>query len=93
VTYAGEAAPVQLWSKTFDDPANPAAGFGAVMTCSDADENCPFVPGTDLRLAITYDDPKNFDGTPREEEMYRERAVQIGRELLYAFSTATSQQR
>jgi arsenate reductase len=85
VHYAERAAPVRLWSKTFDDPANPATGFGAVMTCSDADENCPLVPGVEQRLAITYDDPKHFDDTPQEAEKYRERARQIGQELLYAF--------
>jgi arsenate reductase (thioredoxin) len=88
VRFAAEAAPVRLWSKTFDDPANPATGFGAVMTCSDADENCPLVPGVERRLAITYDDPKHFDDTPQETEKYRERARQIGRELLYAFKEA-----
>jgi arsenate reductase len=39
-----------------------------------------------LRLPVTYDDPKNFDDTPQEEEKYRERVRQIGREMLYAFS-------
>lgn len=88
VRYAAEARPVRLWSKTFDDPANPVTGFAAVMTCSDADENCPLVPGTDRRLAITYDDPKHFDDSPQEEEKYLERGRQIGRELLYAFQQA-----
>jgi arsenate reductase len=86
VKYAEKAAPLQAWSKKFDDPANPDTGFCAVMTCSDADENCPFVPGVELRLPVTYDDPKNFDDTPQEEEKYRERVRQIGREMLYAFS-------
>jgi arsenate reductase (thioredoxin) len=90
VTYAPGAPPAQLWSKAFDDPANPATGFGAVMTCSDADENCPLVPGVDQRLAITYDDPKHFDDTPQQEEKYRERTRQIGREMLYAFQLASN---
>jgi arsenate reductase (thioredoxin) len=88
VTYAAAAPPAQIWSKAFDDPANPASDFCAVMTCSDADENCPLVAGVDQRLAITYDDPKHFDDTPQEEEKYRERARQIGREMLYAFQAA-----
>lgn len=88
VRYAPEASPARLWSKTFDDPANPAADFVAVMTCSDADEKCPLVPGAAQRLAITYEDPKHFDGTPQEAEKYLERARQIGRELLFAFQQA-----
>ncbi|WP_187263928.1 arsenate reductase/protein-tyrosine-phosphatase family protein [Pontibacter beigongshangensis] len=86
VSFADEEAPVEVWSKKFDDAANPAAGFCAIMTCSDADENCPFVPGVESRISITYDDPKNFDGNPQEEEKYRERARQIGAEMLYIFS-------
>lgn len=86
ISFATSAKPVKAWSKRFDDSANPVSGFCAVMTCSDADQNCPFVPGVELRLGITYDDPKNFDGTPQEAEKYSERVRQIGREMLYAFS-------
>ncbi|EMR03641.1 low molecular weight phosphatase family protein [Cesiribacter andamanensis] len=86
VHYAEGAPPLQAWSKRFDDADNPSANFCAIMTCSDADENCPFVPGVEKRLALTYDDPKAFDDTPQEAEKYRERVRQIGREMLYAFS-------
>ena len=86
--YTLEAAPALVWSKRFDDAANPSSGFAAVMTCSDADENCPLVPGVEQRLGITYEDPKHFDGTPQEAEKYLERARQIGREMLYAFKRA-----
>lgn len=84
--YAPGAAAVKVWSKRFDDSANPASDFCAVMTCSDADGNCPFIPGAELRLGVTYEDPKHFDGTPQETEKYNERVRQIGREMLYAFS-------
>lgn len=86
VTYAEDEAAVEVWSKKFDDPVNPVTDFCAIMTCSDADGNCPFVPGAENRIAITYEDPKASDGTPRQEEVYFERALQIGREMLYAFS-------
>jgi arsenate reductase len=86
VSFAVEAAPLKVWSKRFDDQENPASSLCAVMTCSDADQNCPFVPGVELRLGITYEDPKRFDGTAREAEKYSERLRQIGREMLYAFS-------
>jgi arsenate reductase (thioredoxin) len=86
VTYSPDAPTIEAWSKRFDDAANPAADFCAIMTCSDADENCPFVPGVDKRIAITYNDPKASDNTPQQAETYRERALQIGREMLFAFS-------
>lgn len=82
----GEGLETNCFSKTFDDPANPSSNFAAIMTCSHAEENCPFVPGTDLRIGITYDDPKDFDGTAQQDEKYLERSNQIALEILYTFS-------
>ncbi len=84
VNFSEEASPVECFSKTFDDPFNPEKGFAAIMTCSDADENCPFIPGVEIRLPLTYDDPKEADGTPQETARYDERVRQIGREIFYA---------
>lgn len=77
--------PLTAFSKLFDHANNPKEGFAAVMTCSDADENCPFIPGTEERIPLLYEDPKAFDDTPTQEAMYLERAEQIGRELLLVF--------
>ena len=87
VTDGPEAAPMEAFSKVFDDDANPKADFAAVMTCTQADEGCPFVPGAAFRKTIAYEDPKAFDGTDRESAAYDERVAQIGRELLFLFST------
>lgn len=86
VTFAEEINPVTAFSKRYDDPFNHNQDFAAVMTCSHADENCPVVLGATARIALTYDDPKEFDGTPREAEKYTERVEEIGTEILYAFS-------
>jgi arsenate reductase len=80
-----------IFSKKFNDPANPQRGFAAIMVCSDADAACPFVPGADFRLAIPYEDPKKSDGTPDEAATYDERCRQIGREMLFALRHAKSQ--
>ncbi|MBC5772551.1 protein-tyrosine-phosphatase [Pontibacter sp. KCTC 32443] len=85
VKYSPDEPTIEVWSKRFDDVANPKADFAAVMTCSDADDNCPFVPGVEKRIAITYNDPKASDNTPQQAQAYRERALQIGREMLYVF--------
>ena len=77
---------VTCFSKTVNDPVNPQSDFAAIMTCSDADENCPFIPGVELRIGTTYDDPKAFDGTELQKEKYIERSLQIARECLYVFS-------
>ncbi|MBY0435227.1 MAG: protein-tyrosine-phosphatase [Cyclobacteriaceae bacterium] len=86
VKYANDATPLVAFSKKYDDPFNNNPGFAAVMTCSHADENCPLVLGAKARIAITYDDPKEFDGTPLESAKYAERVQQIGYEMLFAFS-------
>lgn len=86
VRYSREGSGMVCFSKVYDHPVNPREGFAAVMTCSEADENCPFIPGADFRLSLPYDDPKEADGTAEEEVRYDERCRQIGREMLYAFS-------
>ena len=75
-----------VFSKRYEDPPNPTRNFIAVMTCSDADDACPVVEGASSRYAITYDDPKVYDGTPEERSGYHERSRQIAREMLYLFS-------
>ncbi len=86
VRYSNDAPPVIAFSKKYDDPFNHNQNFAAVMTCSHADENCPLVLGATKRIALTYNDPKEFDGTPQETEKYSERVHQIGREIFFAFS-------
>ena len=86
VRFSNAGPEIESFSKVYDDPFNPDKHFVAVMTCSDADENCPFIPGAAFRLALTYEDPKIADGTPREAEKYDATVRQISRELLYAFS-------
>lgn len=86
VRFADDAEPVKAFSKKYDNPFNPTKNFAAIMTCSHADENCPLVLGAAARIALTYNDPKDFDGTPQEAAKYTERVHEIGREILYAFS-------
>ena len=86
VGFSESADPLICFSKTFDDAFNPKSEFGAVMTCSSADEACPIVLGADFRLALTYRDPKEADGTPEESNTYDERCAQIAREMFYVFS-------
>ncbi len=82
-----EDGPVmECFSKRYDDPSNPASGFAAIMTCSDADEACPVVVGAALRVPIPYEDPKIADGKPNEADCYEERCLQIGTEMLYLFA-------
>ncbi|MBK8979032.1 MAG: protein-tyrosine-phosphatase [Planctomycetes bacterium] len=85
VRTAPSAEPLRCWSKVFSDAANPQRDFVAVMVCSAADADCPVVPGAALRVSLTYDDPKAFDGKPGESAAYDARCAQIARELLHLF--------
>lgn len=71
------------FSKKYDDPSNPRKDFAAIMVCSEADRDCPTVWGADFRLALPYKDPKVFDDTDLEEEKYRDKCYEIGREMFY----------
>jgi arsenate reductase len=84
--YAEVKHPIIGFSKTIDSEFNPTSGFAAIMTCSSADEGCPFVPGSEKRIPITFEDPKAFDNTPQQLEKYDERSTQIATEMKYVFS-------
>lgn len=91
VSFSDDANPMICFSKKFDDDFNPKKNFAAIMTCSDADENCPFVPGAEFRKPITYVDPKEADGTDREAKVYDERCRQIATEMFYMMNLVRSQ--
>lgn len=74
-----------LRSRLYTDPDNPASHFAAVMTCDDADANCPFIPGAGHRCSLPYQDPKTSDHTPRQSLAYDERSLQIATEMCYLF--------
>ncbi len=86
VQYDLKESPIICFSKVYDNPKNPDKEFAAIMTCSDAEENCPFIPNVELRIGTTYDDPKAFDNTPMQDTKYDERCKQIALETLYVFS-------
>ncbi|BAO54822.1 low molecular weight phosphatase family protein [Nonlabens marinus] len=88
VGYAEEEA-LYLFSKKYDDESNPESDFAAIMTCSQADENCPFIAGAEKRIAITYEDPKIADGRDDQQKVYLERSAQIATEMKYVFSKVT----
>lgn len=73
------------FSKLYHDPVNPVNNFAAIMTCSEADDNCPFIDGADLRIPTSYDDPKAFDDTPSQDSEYDKRCRQIALETFYVF--------
>lgn len=90
IKYSKNAHPIIGFSKTFDDDFNPKSEFAAILTCSSADQGCPFIAGAEVRIPITFEDPKAFDNTTQQAEKYEERSVQIATEMFYVFSQIKS---
>ncbi len=86
VKYDENAHPIICFSKKYDDAFNPTSKFTAIMTCSSADQGCPFIAGAEKRIPIQYEDPKAFDGTDLMNEKYAERSLEIASEMHYIFS-------
>lgn len=83
VKYAQNEHPVIAFSKKYNDQFNPEADFCAIMTCSSADQGCPFIAGAEKRISVQYEDPKVFDGTDLMEEKYAVRSLEIAEEMWY----------
>ena len=86
IKYTDNEHPIIGFSKKFDDQFNPKAEFAAILTCSSADQGCPFISGAEKRIPITFEAPKAFDGSDQQTEKYQERSMQIATELFYVFS-------
>jgi arsenate reductase (thioredoxin) len=85
IKYTKNEHPIIGFSKTYDDVFNPQSEFAAILTCSSADQGCPYITGAEKRIPITYEDPKVFDNTPQQAEKYEERSLQIATEMFYVF--------
>jgi arsenate reductase len=90
VSFTSDRNAETCWSKVYDAPANPQKDFCAVMTCSEADRNCPIVAGALDRISLPYSDPKEADGTPDEARRYDERCLQIAAEMWYVMARTGS---
>jgi len=86
IKYEDDAPPIIGFSKKYDHAFNSSSGFAAVMTCSQADGDCPFIAGAEQRISIPYKDPKESDGMPNEAKTYAERSLEIASDLFYAFA-------
>lgn len=86
IKFSKNELPIIGFSKKYEDDFNPKSSFAAIMTCSSADEGCPFVFGSEARISVRYDDPKAFDGTELMDLKYEERSLEIASEMFYVFS-------
>lgn len=90
VRFAENTNPIKAYSKLYDAPENPQDSFIAIMVCGHADENCPYIPNAERRFAVTFDDPKVADDTPREAATYDERLMEIGSQFYHLFKNVKS---
>jgi len=86
IKWTDDMVPYEAFSKKYAAAPNPSSDFAAILVCTQADEGCPVVAGTDFRFFLPYEDPKKFDDTPKEAAMYAERVQQIGREMMYVMN-------
>lgn len=89
--YYSNEQKVQCFSKRYDHPTNPKDQFAAIMTCSEAEQNCPLVAGAEFRLALPYDDPGKHDGTSEQDIQYNACRDIIARELFYVYFSVKKQ--
>lgn len=83
----GKTLTTLCFSKTIDHPTLPEKDFAAIMTCTDVEQNCPFLPGATIRIPTPYNDPKSYDNTPIALEKYVEKMKEIVREWLFVFES------
>jgi arsenate reductase len=82
----GGADLLTCYSKTIHDNVLPMHQYIAVMTCTDAEQNCPFLPLATFRIGLPYTDPKIADGTGNEALIYAACLEEILTESLYVFA-------
>ena len=73
------------FSKIYLDLENPKSEFAAIMTCSDAENNCPLVEGAEIKFSLQYDDPKKYDKSKIEKTEYKKTSEKIASEMNYLF--------
>ena len=73
------------FSKLYYDFENPKNEFAAIMTCSDAENNCPFVEGSEIKFSLPYEDPKKYDKSKNEKNDYKKTSEKIASEMNYLF--------
>lgn len=76
-----------VYSKALDGIPDLNPPFAAVMVCTDAEENCPFIPGAAIRIPLPYTDPKWADNTGAVDDAYDQTVLQIAAELYFVLKS------
>tara|TARA_B100000963_G_scaffold351123_1_gene362292 strand:- start:6626 stop:7234 length:609 start_codon:yes stop_codon:yes gene_type:complete len=73
------------FSKLYLDFENPKSEFAAIITCSDAENNCPLIEGAEIKFSLQYEDPKKYDKTKIEKTGYKKTSEKIASEMNYLY--------
>jgi len=84
--FYGKELFIDVFSKKYSDPTISKEDTIAIMTCSDADQNCPIIPYAKNRISLNFKDPKRFDNTSSFKMEYQKTGKEIAREIFYIFS-------
>lgn len=84
ISYTNCNKPIVGFSKLYDDSHNKKP-FVAITTCSNAEENCPFISDAVERFHLPFIDPKSSDGTNLQAETYLNSNKQIAGEVYFIF--------
>lgn len=87
VSFSKNIRPLECFSKKYDSLFNPRKKFAIIMTCSNAEKSCPFIPKAEERIFLPYNDPKLFDGTSDEEKYYEKSCEKIAIEMLFVMKS------
>ncbi len=86
IIYSEDNDKMHCFSKHYSDSANPKQDYIAIMVCSDADQNCPFIPEALLRISLPFEDPKKSDGSGNEVYAYDFTCMEIATQMFYLVS-------
>ncbi|MDG1841515.1 MAG: hypothetical protein P8I93_04115 [Crocinitomicaceae bacterium] len=90
LAFYGKELCIDVFSKKYSDASISKENTIAMMTCSDADKNCPIIPYAKNKVSLNFKDPKRFDNTSSFKTEYQKTAKEIAREIFYIFSKLKS---
>lgn len=82
ISFQEEGPFLDFFSKMYNHESNQAP-YIAVMVCSEAEDNFPFIQEAIARFSLPFNDPKFSDGTGKEPEVYQSTSIEIGSQMFY----------
>ncbi len=84
ITFSKAKNSITGFSKLYNDSINNDP-YIVITTCSNAEQNCPFIPEAVERFHVGYTDPKVSDDSESMDKTYLETNKQIAAEMDFLF--------